>query len=150
MTLEEKIYKDYVDALKAKNRARSDFLSFIRAELKNNAIAARKDKLEDDEAMNALKKQKKRLEETKEMIAQSGKADMIEATNREIAILDEYLPKQLGDDELTVIIEQIMKEQGASSIKDMGRVMKEVIAKVGAQADSKKISDIVKRKLSVS
>lgn len=148
MTLEEKIYKDYVEALKAKNRSKSDFLSFIRAELKNAAIGAKKDKLDDNEAMAVLKKQKKRLEETKEIVSKSGKADIIEAATNEIAILEEYLPKQLGDKELTAIIEQITGEQGASSLKDMGRVMKEVISKVGAQADSKKISDIVKKKLS--
>jgi hypothetical protein len=145
--LEDKIYKDYVEALKAKNRAKSDFLSFVRAEIKNNAITLKKDKLEDTEVLAVLKKQKKQLEEAKETIKDSQRQEEVKNLQNELAILDEYLPKQLSESELTLIIEQVIKETNASAIKDMGRVMKEVLAKVGAAADSKKVSDIVKAKL---
>ncbi|MFA5271773.1 MAG: GatB/YqeY domain-containing protein [Candidatus Omnitrophota bacterium] len=145
--LEDKLYKDYVEALKAKDREKSGFLSFIRAELKNNAITLKKDKLEDAEVLNVLKKQKKQLEETKETIKDSQRDDLLQSLLKEITILNEYLPKPLADDELASITEQTIKELGASSMKDMGRVMKEVVAKVGAAADSKKISEIVKIKL---
>lgn len=146
--LEDKIYKDYVEALKARNSEKSGFLSFIRAELKNNAIALKKDKLEDGEVLIVLKKQKKQLEETKETIKDTQREDLVKNLQKEITILDEYLPKQLGDNELASVIEQTIKELGAVSIKDMGKVMKEVLVKVGAAADSKKVSEIVKAKLS--
>jgi len=147
MILEDKIYKDYVDALKGKNRPKSDFLSFIRAELKNSAIELKKDKLDDSEVLNALKKQKKRLEESYEMMQKSQRADILQGLKMELAILDEYLPRQLSDGELASLVEQTIKDMGASSIKDMGRVMKEILAKAGASADSKKVSEIVKTKL---
>lgn len=147
MTLEDKIYKDYVDALKSKNRPKSDFLSFIRAELKNSAIELKKDKLDDNEVLSALKKQKKRLEESYEMMQKSQRADVLGGLKMELAILDEYLPRQLTDSELANLVEQTIKDTGASSIKDMGRVMKEILAKAGASADSKKVSEIVKAKL---
>ncbi|MFA5007951.1 MAG: GatB/YqeY domain-containing protein [Candidatus Omnitrophota bacterium] len=147
MTLEEKIYKDYVDALKAKNRSKSDFLSFIRAELKNGAIELKKDKLDDNEVLGALKKQKKRLEEAYEQMEKSQRTDILEGLKKELAIIDEYLPRQLNDSELASLAEQTIKELGASSIKDMGRVMKEILAKAAASADSKKASEIVRAKL---
>ncbi len=145
--LEDKLYKDYVEAMKAKNREKSDFLSFVRAELKNTAINLKKDKLEDAEVLGVLKKQKKQLEEAKETIKDGQREEARQALVKEIAILEEYLPKQLSDSELTAVIEQVIKDTSAASMKDMGKVMKEVVAKVGAAADSKKISDIVKTKL---
>jgi len=147
MTLEDKIYKDYVEALKARNKQKSDFLSFIRAELKNSAIEFKKDKLDDNEVLNAIKKQKKRLEESYEMMQKSQRADILDGLKVELSILDEYLPRQLSDAELSGLVEQTIKDMGASSIKDMGRVMKEILAKAGASADSKKVSEIVKAKL---
>jgi hypothetical protein len=147
MMLEDKIYKDYVEALKARNKQKSDFLSFIRAELKNGAIELKKDKLDDNEVLSALKKQKKRLEESYAMMQKSQRADILDGLKAESAILDEYLPRQLDDGELTTLVEQTIKELGASSIKDMGRVIKEILAKAGASADSRKVSEVVKAKL---
>jgi uncharacterized protein YqeY len=146
--LEDKIYKDYVEALKNRNRDKSDFLSFVRSELKNSAINLRKDKLEDNETLDILKRIKKRLEEAKESVGSSGRTDFLEKTEKEIGILNEYLPKPLEENEILAIIERVISDVGASSLKDMGKVMKEVMAQVGAKADSKAVSDLVKRKLS--
>lgn len=147
MTLEEKMYQDYVTALKARDKAKSDFLSFIRSELKNSAIELKKDKLDDGEVLNVLKKQKKRLEESYEMMQKSQRADVLEGLKQELAILEGYLPRQLTDGELSDLVAQAIKDMGASSIKDMGRVMKEILAKAGGSADSKKVSELVKAKL---
>ena len=148
--LEEKIYQDYVAALKAKDKHKTDFLSLIRAELKNHAINLKKEKLEDDEVLAVLKKQQKRLQDAKESIASSQRQDLIDNIEQELAIVSEYLPEPLQEEELAKIIDSVIAETGASSMKDMGRVMKEVLAKVGAQADSKKVSQLVKDKLSSS
>ncbi|MCF7907707.1 MAG: GatB/YqeY domain-containing protein [Candidatus Omnitrophica bacterium] len=146
--LEEKIYQDFIAARKAKEKVSSDLLGIIRSELKNKAIDLKKDKVDDTEGLTGLKKQQKRLLDTKKSIAQSQRNDLIANTNQEIALLEKYLPKPLADDELIKIIEIAISDANASSIKDMGRVMKEVIAKVGVRADSKKVSQIVKEKLS--
>jgi uncharacterized protein YqeY len=148
MTLEEKIYKDYIEAFKARDREKADFLSFVRAELQNLAISAKKDKLEDNEVLGVLQKIKKRLEEAKESVIKAAKADFIEKTEKEIAILFQYLPKALSEAELASIVNEVVLSLGATSMKDMGKVMKEVLARVGAQADSKAVSDLVKKKLS--
>jgi uncharacterized protein len=145
--LEDTIYKEYFDALKSKNKDKADFLSFIRAEIKNSAITAKKDKLEDGEVLAVLKKIKKNLDEAKETFSTSTRTDLVEKAQREIAILDVYLPKSLSEAELTVIVGEAVSSLGATSIKDMGKVMKEVIGKVGVRADSKMVSDLVKKRL---
>ncbi|UCG34687.1 MAG: GatB/YqeY domain-containing protein [Candidatus Omnitrophota bacterium] len=147
MQLEDRIFKDYAQALKAKDKHKADFLSFVRAELKNRAIELKKEKLDDNEALAVLQKQKKRLQDSKEAIIKSDRADLLEAIEKELTIVDDYLPKPLEESELAKIIEEAISEVGASSIKDMGKVMKEVLAKVGARAEPKQVSALVKNKL---
>jgi uncharacterized protein YqeY len=146
--LEEKIYQEYVEALKAKDKLKADFLSLIRAELKNTSFELRKQKLDENDISAVLKKQLKRLEESKEVFLKSQRAEHIQNLEREIAILKAYLPQALSDEELSVIIGAVIAESNASSIKDMGKVMKEVLARVGVQADAKKVSDLVRARLS--
>ncbi|MFH2138687.1 MAG: GatB/YqeY domain-containing protein [Candidatus Omnitrophota bacterium] len=145
--LEEKIYNDYVKALKSRDKEKSGFLSFVRADLKNIAINNKKEKLADEDVLSALKKQKKQLQETVESTA-GGKPELSAQAKKEITMLDEYLPQPLADDELLAVINQAVTDVGAVSIKDMGKVMKEVLAKVGVRADAKKTSELVKNKLS--
>jgi uncharacterized protein len=146
--LEEKIYSDYVKALKDKNKEKTTFLSFVRSSLKNIAIDLKKEKLDDEEVLSVLKKEQKRLNDTLESISGSGRQDLIDSANRELDILNQYLPEQLSVEELTAIIDETIRETQPNSIKDMGKVMKSVVAKTGARADAKKISSLVKDKLS--
>ena len=146
--LEDKIYKDYLEALKSKNKPKRAFLSFIRSELKNQAINLKKEKLPDDETLAVLKKVQKRLLDAKESIASSQRTELIQNLEEELNIVSQYLPKPLEEDELLQIIEKIISETGACSMKDMGKVMKEVLAQAGLRADSKKVSTLVKSKLS--
>ncbi|MCM8779135.1 MAG: GatB/YqeY domain-containing protein [Candidatus Omnitrophica bacterium] len=148
--LEEKIYQDYLQALKIREKEKIDFLSFIRSELKNFAIQLRKDKLNDEEVLTVLHKQKKRLEETKESIRDSGRPDILDKIKREEELLNTYLPQALSEDELLEIIERKILETKATSLKDMGKVMKEVLAEVGVRAEAKKVSELVKYKLTIS
>lgn len=147
MTLEERIYQDYVEALKAKDRAKTDFLSFIRAELKNAAIDLRKKKLDDGEVIAVLKKQKKRLQDTRESVVASKREELLKDVDRELALLNGYLPPPLAENELIDIINQVISEVNATSMKDMGRLMKEVLAKTGGRADSRHVSELVRNKL---
>jgi len=91
--LEDKIYQDYTQALKAKQRQKIDFLSLIRADIKNQAIDLRKDKLEDMEVLVVLKKVQKKLQDAKESITKSGRAELLQDLEKEITIIAEYLPK---------------------------------------------------------
>ncbi|MBU1121129.1 MAG: GatB/YqeY domain-containing protein [Candidatus Omnitrophica bacterium] len=146
--LADKIYQDYIDALRAKNKHKVGFLSFVRADLKNYSIEVKKDRLDDAEVISVLKKQKKRLEDSKESILSSGRQDLLKEIETELVIISEYLPNPIDDNQLTSIIDEVIKTSGAVSMKDMGRVMKAVVDKVGAAADNRKISTIVKEKLS--
>ena len=146
--LEDKIYQDYTQALRAKDRQKIDFLSLIRADIKNQAINLKKDKLEDDETLAVLKKAQKKLKDAEESIVKSERTDLLEGLKKELAILTEYLPKPLEEAQILEIVNAVISELSASSMKDMGKVMKEVSARVGVRADSKKVSSLVKEKLS--
>jgi len=145
--LEDKIYQDYTQALKSRDRSKIDFLSLIRADIKNQAINLKKEKLEDGEVLAVLKKTQKKLQDAKEIIAKSGRTDLVEDLKKELAILTEYLPKPLEEAKILEIVSAVINELSASSIKDMGKVMKEVLARVGVRADSRKVSNLVKEKL---
>lgn len=147
MLLEERINQDFITSRKAKDAARSQFLSFVRAEMKNYAIDAKKEHLDDPEVLAILKKQKKRISDARDAVASSGRQDTIAELDAELAILDTYLPAPLEDTQVEGVVDEIIASVGASTIKDMGKVMKEVMAKIGAQVEAKKVSELVRSKL---
>ncbi|MCM8787472.1 MAG: GatB/YqeY domain-containing protein [Candidatus Omnitrophica bacterium] len=147
MSLEEKIYKDYVEALKKGEKEKVAFLSFIRAELKNYALKINKNTLDESQIIGQLKKLKKQLQDAKELAATAKNSDFIFRTEREIEILNQYLPKELSEDEVLSIVKDTITEVSATSIKDMGRVMKAVLEKINNRADAKFVSDLVKKQL---
>jgi len=101
--IEERIYQDYIQALKLKNKQKTVFLSFIRAELKNKSINLKKDKLDNSEALIVLKQQQKRLIDSKESIIASGRNNLIHDVEQELALLAEYLPTPLTEDQLSAV-----------------------------------------------
>ncbi len=145
--LEKQIYFDYLEALKSRNKNKISYLSFIRSELKNYAINFKKSKLDDSEVLIILKKLQKNLFDTTASIAPNTRQDLLNDLEKELQILNQYLPKPLDDSELLKIINQVITDINASSMKDMGKVMKEVLSIVGLKADSKKLSSFVKDKL---
>lgn len=146
--LEDKIYQDYIQALKAKNKSKRDFLSLVRADLKNQAISLKKEKLEDDTVLAVLKKSQKKLQDAKESCVRAKRTDLLKDLEEELNILNEYLPNPLKETELLKIINAVISELEASTMKDMGKVMKEALSRVGVRADSKKVSSLIKEKLS--
>ncbi len=146
--IEDRIYQEYIQALRSKNKQKSVFLSFIRAELKNKAIDLKKDRLDDTEALVVLKKQQKKLNDQKESITASGRINMVDDIEKEISSLAEYLPKPLGEDQLLKIIESKIAAIDSPSMKDMGKIMTSVLSEVGLRADSRMVSSIVKNRLS--
>lgn len=145
--LEKQIYFDYLEALKSRNKNKISYLSFIRSELKNHAINFKKSKLDDSEVLIILRKLQKNLFDTTASIAPNTRQDLLNDLEKELQILNQYLPKPLDDSELLKIINQVITDINASSMKDMGKVMKEVLSIVGLKADSKKLSSFVKDKL---
>jgi uncharacterized protein YqeY len=145
--LEEKILNDYKEAMKSQDKIKSSTLSFLRAELMNVAIAKKKKALDDNEVVAVIKKQVKQHQDSIEQFNKGNRQDLSAKEAKELEILKSYLPPQLSDEEIRKIIEEAVIALGAAGLKDMGKVMKEVSAKVGQSADSKVVSDLVKERL---
>ncbi|MFA5156763.1 MAG: GatB/YqeY domain-containing protein [Candidatus Omnitrophota bacterium] len=145
--LEEKILNDYKDAMKARDSLKSSVLSCLRAEIMNTALAKKKNNLDDNEVLAVIKKQVKQHQDSIDQFTKGNRLDLAEKEAKELKILEAYLPAQLSADELKKIVEEIIVSTAASGMKDMGKVMKEATARVGASADSKTLSDLVRAKL---
>jgi uncharacterized protein len=147
--LEDKILNDYKEAMKAKDATRVSTLSFLRAGMKNAAIEKKKDKLEDDDAIVIIKRQIKQRQDSIEQFKKGNRSDLAEKEIKELEILKPYLPPELSADELKRMIEEAITATGANTLKDMGRVIKEVVAKCGGCADGKLVSSLVRERLSL-
>jgi len=148
MSLEEKLLSDYKEAMKSRDTLKSSVLSFLRSDMMNVAVAKKKAKLDDSEAISVIKKQIKQHQDSVDQFTKGNRPDMAEKEAKELEILKTYLPPELSIDEIKRIIEEVILELGAQDMKDMGRVMKEVTAKAAGQADGKLVSDLVKERLS--
>ena len=146
MNLSERIYKDYVTAMKAKDRPRVEFLSYLRSQIKYAEMNV-KEPLTDNDVLVVLLKQKKNLQETLESVKAAADAVRTSKAEQEIAVINEYLPQQIGEAELRKIIDEEIAVAGATNPKDMGRVMKAVMARVGASAEARMVSEMVKTRL---
>ena len=103
--------------------------------------------VDDNKIIEIIAKEVKAKKDALVDFEKGGRQDLVEQTNQEIAILSKYLPKQLSKEEIKVQVQEIIKELGATSMKDMGPVMKEAKAKIGAAADGRTINEVVKELL---
>lgn len=146
--LEEKIFNDYKEAMKARDTLKSSVLSYLRASLINTAIEKKKKSLDDNDAIAVIKKQVKQRQDSIEQFQKGNRPDLADKEIKELAVLKAYLPEELSPDEIKKVIEEAVLSTGASTMKDMGRVMKEVTAKIAGKTDGKLVSDLVKERLS--
>lgn len=146
--LEDKLMNDYKEAIKAKDSIKSSALSFLRSQLKYVAIEKRTEKLEDADCIAVIKKSIKQHQDSIDQFTKGNRMDLVEKEQKELDILKSYIPAQMPVEELKKIIEEVIAATGAASMKDMGKVMKEVTANAAGKADSKLISDLVREKLS--
>jgi len=145
--LEEKILNDYKEAMKSRDTLRSSVLSFLRADMLNQATAKKKDKLDDPEIIVVIKKQIKQRQDSIEQFTKGMRLEMAEKEKKEMEMLKGYLPPELSVEEIKVLIEEAVVLTGASGIKDMGRLMKELTVKIAGGADGKLVSDLVRQRL---
>ena len=145
--LHDQIDKDYIAAMKAKDKLKSATLNFLRAQLKNVVIEKRVDKLEDSDVVTVLKKQIKQRQDSISQYEKAGRQDLVEQESGELAVLKGYLPEEMSADQIKAIIAGVISETGANSMKDMGTVMKSVQEKTAGNADNKLVSELVKSAL---
>ena len=141
--LKEKLMEDLKSAMKEKDDLRKDTVQMIRAAIlqveKDNGI-----QLDDNKIIEIIAKESKKRKDAAADFEKSGRQDLIEKNNKELEIINSYLPAQLSKEEIEVIVKEIITTIGATSIKDMGNVMKEAKAKMGASADGKTINEVVR------
>ena len=144
--LKEKLMDDLKVAMRDKNEIRKNAIQMVRAAI----LQIEKDKgitVEDEKIIEIIAKEVKGKKDALVDFEKGGRDDLISQTNEEIGILQEYLPKQLSKEEIKVEIEKVIIDIGATSIKDMGAVMKEAKARIGAAADGRTINEVVKELL---
>ena len=144
--IKEKLLNDMKEAMKNKNLVRKNTVQMVRAAI----LQVEKDKqieLEDNQIIEIIAKEVKKRKDAAIEFEKSGREDLINQNQEEIAILSEYLPKQLTVEEIETIVKTAIEEIGATGMKDMGPVMKKAKEKIGAAADGKTVSDVVKRLL---
>ena len=147
MILEDKIMVDFKESMKAKDALRTQTISFLRSELKYLAIDKKKEKLDDVDVIAVLKKLIKQRQDSIAQFEKGNRADLVAKEKAELDILKAYLPPELSVDEISKVVSEVIDGCGAVTMKDMGRVMKEVTALLQGQADGKMVSDIVRSKL---
>jgi uncharacterized protein YqeY len=145
--MENQLREDLKEAQLMENELVVATLRLLLSEIRNAQIAKGQE-LSDDEIVSVLQKELKKRREAAEAFKAGNRIEMAEREEAEAAVLQKYLPAQMSDEELTKIVEEVIKEVGATEIKDMGRVIGAVRGKVGSSADGSKISQIVKEKLS--
>ena len=152
MSLREKINQQLIAALKEKNKTLVSTLRLIFSAIKDRDIANRskenKDSIKDPEIINLLKKMKKQRQESSDFYRQGGRQELLEIENGEIKIIDSFLPKLLSEEETKKICKNTIDELGASSIKDMGKIMGLIKKKYSDSIDFSKVNVIVKGLLS--
>ena len=144
--LKEKLLEDLKESMKEKNIIRKNTVQMIRAAI----LQVEKDKgieASDEQVIDIIAKEAKKRKDAEADFEKSGREDLINQNKEELAILTEYLPKQLSTEEVETIVKEIIAQTGASSMKDMGGVMKVAKEKIGAAADGKTISEVVKKLL---
>lgn len=145
--LKEKLLEDLKNSMKDKNITRKNVIQMVRAAI----LQVEKDKqitLEDDQIIDIIAKESKKRKDSLGDYEKSGREDLINEIKEEIEILAEYLPKQLSIEEVEAIVKDVIATENATSMKDMGKVMKAAKEKIGAASDGKTINEVVKKLLS--
>jgi uncharacterized protein YqeY len=147
MELEDKIVQDMKEALKSGDKIALETLRLLRSEMKNASIAKGKD-LDDTEIISVLTKAAKKRKESVEMYRKGGREDLAKKEEQELAIISSYMPEKMSPGELESLVDQVIAQAGADSMRDMGKVMGMIMPRVKGRAEGGDIQALVKQKLS--
>lgn len=144
--LKEQLLEDFKNAMKDKDELKKNTIMMIRSAILQIEKDTQKE-VSENEILEIISKELKKRKETLADIEKSGRDDLISKVNEEITIIKAYLPEELSKKEIEKIVEEAVAEVGATSIKDMGKVMQVAKAKTAGRADNKVLSDLVRAKL---
>lgn len=143
MTLKEQILEDIKHYMKEKDNVALNAVRMLKSEVKNAEIAAIKE-LDDDGVIKVVQSSIKKRKDSAEIYAKNGRQELADKELAEIKVLEKYLPAQLDDEAIKKIINEVIASLDDSMKKNFGAVMKAVMAKVGASAEGKKVSELIK------
>jgi uncharacterized protein len=149
MALSEQVQKDMVDAMRRRDELRLSTLRMMKSALKNKEIEKRAP-LDDKEAQQVLATLIKQRKDSIEQFTKGGRQELADKEAAEIKVIEAYLPKAVGEEEITAAVKATIAEMGSPTLKDMGTVMKNAMAKLqatGARVEGKTVSEIVKKQL---
>lgn len=146
MSLKQKLQEDLKSSMKNKDPIKKSVITLIRSSIKQYEVDNRVE-LQDDEIVDLIAKQLKQTRDSREEFAKAGRDDLVSKAEAEIEVLKEYLPQQLSEEELNEIVISTISEVGATSMKDMKKIMTSIMPKVKGRADGKLINELVKKNL---
>ncbi len=147
MDMTGKIAKEMIDAAKAKDKIRLSALRMIKAALHNREIDS-KGGLSEKDALQVMSSMAKQRRDSIEQFRNGGRMDLVEKEEKELAIIQEFMPEQMSEEDIKKAIEAAVEEVGAAGVRDMGKVMKALMPVITGKADGKMVSEMVKVRLS--
>jgi uncharacterized protein YqeY len=146
MSLIARLESDLTTAMKERDTARRDALRLILASLRSAEKELQRP-LADDEELQVLQRERKRRLESAEAFRAGGREEQAQAEEAELAVLEEFMPAPLSEEELERIVDDVIAEVGATSMRDLGRVMADVMPQIAGRADGSAVSQLVREKL---
>ena len=147
MTLNEQVGADITAAMKSRDASRLSALRMLKAAIMNKGVEKGRD-LDDGEVRQVIASLVKQRRDSIEQFSKAGRTDLVDKETGELAVLQAYLPPSATDEEINPAVAEAIAETGATSVKDMGKVMKAVMPKLaGKNADGKVVNEIVRRTL---
>ncbi|MGL5805635.1 MAG: GatB/YqeY domain-containing protein [Xenococcaceae cyanobacterium] len=151
MSLRARIDEDIKTAMKAKDKMRLETVRSIKKAILEKEVALRpqgKDSLNEEQEIELLAQQAKQRRDSIEQYQKASREDLAAKESQELAIIETYLPTQLSEAEINTVVDEIIATVGATSAKDLGKVMGTAMQQLKGKADGKKIQELVKKKLS--
>ncbi len=146
MSLKKQLMNDLKESMKSKNKIKKNVITMVRSAIKQREVDERIE-LDDQDIIGIISKQVKQKKDSIEEFRKGNRDDLVLATEKEIEILMNYLPKQLTEEEIENIVKQVVEEVGANSMKDMGKVMSNIMPQVKGKADGSIVNKKVRQYL---
>ena len=146
MGLKEQLNEDMKQAMRAKDKNRLSAIRMVRGAVRDKEINS-KVELDDDGVLEVIASQIKKRKDALEQLRQSNRDDLVEAEMEQIEILQKFLPAQLSEDEIEAVVTDVIEELGATSMRDMGKVMGKLVSQLRGKVDNSVVSQIVRQKL---
>ena len=147
LSLQERINEDLKVYMKSKDTFKLGVVRMVKGAVQLEKINLKREELSDDEIIKLISKQIKMRKDSITEFTKAGRDDLVQQNEKEIDVLKEYMPEEMSEEEVINIINEAISSTGASNIKEMGKVMREVTPKVSGRFDMGRVSSIIKEKL---